>query len=171
MSFGTKLAAVAIAAAALGAGTTVAARTPAPTASVATANSALRVGVSSGFEPAPESHQVGAHLAWALGNTGNHLWIIASYADLYPWYEHGRGYFDVVFTGACTGGALLATKNLYALAAVPVACGVIAQWIYNWLESHSFPDEGNHGIWGAAYYVPLLPPLGPDIYWVTGGSW
>ena len=171
MSFGTKLTAVAIASAALGAGTTVAARTPAPTASVATAGSALRVGVSSGFEPAPESQQAGTHLAWALGNTGSHIWIIASYADLYPWYEHGRVYFEAVFVPACAGGVLLATKNAYAVYAAGIACGVIGQWIYNWLESNNFPDEGNHGVWGAAYYLPLLPPLGPDIYWVTGGAW
>lgn len=171
MRFRTKLMAVAIAAAALGAGTTVAAQTSAPTAPAATASSALRAGVRSGFEPAPESQQTGTHLTWALGNTGNHVWVTASYANLHPWYEHGKGYFLGVFTAACTGAIALATKNAYALFAAGVGCYVMGQWIYNWLSSHSFPDEGNHGVWGAAYYLPLLPPQSPVIYSVTGGTW
>ena len=166
--FRIKLMAVVIAAAALGAGTTVAARTSAPATPIASASSALRAGVSSAFEPAPESQHAGTHLMWAVGNTGNHLWVTASYADLYPWYSHGRGYFSIVFTGACIAAVAAATKNAWATAAAPIACGIMGQWIYNWLASHNFPNEGNHGVWGAAYYLDTLPP---EIYWVTGGTW
>jgi hypothetical protein len=85
----------------------------------------------------------------AYGITGEHVWVIASFNDVYD----GA-------VAAMTSGCV-ALLGRYRLGGLSWVCGWMAAVLSNWSAGHAW--AANHGVWVAVYWWPWI--------YYQGGYW
>jgi hypothetical protein len=110
----------------------------------------VRAGVETG-SPARSGISLDAK-DWSVGHDLTHLWVTASYANLWPYKQaiHKLGDWADDVDSAC--GALAGYE--IAGQAAEDLCDLVAGTIA-WLASRvNFPDTGSHGVWATFYWIP-----------------
>jgi hypothetical protein len=104
-------------------------------------------------EPAKTGKATLTAFQWSGGRQWDHVWVTASYADLAPFASS---------LGAVASAATWFCNKLPG--AWSAACGVIGSIIAYYVGKFHVPNaSGNHGIWGAYYWLPWPHS--------TGGTW